>query len=488
MRSFRSLTSLTLSMLLLNACEVGPDYKRPKIDMPDLDTKEEISQFVSEKWWDVFQDATLSHLEELALKRNADLRQAIANIDEARAAAGIASSDLLPTLGMKGDGGKNYASARGKSYVPGLSSKRSAIDYTSAATVCYELDFFGKYRRANEAARAVLLSTRAARETVLLTVTADVAKSYFLLRSLDAKLAIARRTLKTRQESHQVYKSRFLNGYCTELDYLRIESDMLSVNTTVINLECELAKAETSMSVLIGSSPREMISRATAKDKAIERLQIPSSVPTGIPSDILARRPDILRAEAQLIAANAKIGEARAAHFPSISLTGIFGFESNSLASLFDTGSNMWNFGGAVNLPIFSGGKISSQEGVAKANYRKMLIAYEKSIQTAFKETLDALVSNRKNREIVVSRTRQVDALKRSYHIALKQKESGLIGLLDLLDVERGLLSAEMDLVGALQNQLGATVDLCKALGGGWKMPTIRDRMAKRRHRMYRHS
>jgi multidrug efflux system outer membrane protein len=474
-------------MLFLSACEVGPDYRRPKIDMPDLDTKEEISQFVSEKWWDVFQDATLNHLEELALKRNADLRQAVANIDEARAAAGVASSNFLPALGAKGEGGKSYASTRGKSYVPGLSSKRSAVDYLGTATASYELDFFGKYRRANEAARAILLSTRAAKETVLLAVTADVARAYFLLRSLDAKLAIAQRTLKTRQESRQVYKSRFLNGYCTEFDYLRIESDMLSVNTTVINLEAELAKAETSMSMLIGASPREMINRVTAKDKAIEKLKVPSQAPTGIPSDILARRPDILQAEAQLIAANAKIGEARAAHFPSISLTGIFGFESSSLTNLFSAGSDMWSFGGGVNLPIFSGGKISSLEDAAKAEYKKMLIAYEKSIQTAFKETLDALVSNRKNREIVVSRTSQVNALKKSYHIALKQKESGLIGLLDLLDVERGLLSAEMELVEALQNQLNATVDLCKALGGGWQISQIRRRINKKYHKM-RHS
>ncbi|MDR1375378.1 MAG: efflux transporter outer membrane subunit [Holosporaceae bacterium] len=470
-RSLRNLASVTLSVLLLSGCEIGPDYKRPKIDMPDLSAKEEVSQFISKKWWNVFEDSALNHLEELALKRNADLRQAIANVDEARAAVGISSADLLPTLGVKGEGVKNYISARGKSYMPGVSSKRNAVDYLGAASASYELDFFGKYRRADEVVRAILLSTRAARETVLLAVTADVAKVYFLLRSLDAKLAIAKRTLKTRQESNQVYKSRFLNGYCTELDYLRIESDMLSVNTTVINLESEVARAETLLSVLIGSSPKEMINRATSKDKAIEKLNIPSSVPTGIPSDILARRPDILQAEAQLIAANAKIGEARAAHFPSISLTGIFGFESNSLASLFDTGSSMWNFVGGISLPIFAGGRIASLEGVAKARYRKMLVAYEKSIQTAFKETLDALISNRKNREIVVSRTRQVDALKKSYRIALKQKESGLIGLLDLLDVERGLLSAEMELVGALQNQLNATVDLCKALGGGWKMP-----------------
>jgi multidrug efflux system outer membrane protein len=244
---------------------------------------------------------------------------------------------------------------------------------------------------------------------------------------------------------------------------------MSSVKTTVLGLESSLAKVENALSVLIGASPREMISRKTGKDQAIEKLRIPSSVPQGIPSDILTRRPDVLQAEGKLIAANAKIGEARAAYFPSISLTGAFGFESASLSNLFGNGSNMWSFGGGISLPIFSGGKIDAANKVAEANHRKILAEYEKSIQTAFRETLDALISNRKNREIVVSRTRQVNSLKRSYAIAKKQKEAGLIGLLDLLDVERGLLTTEMELVRALQDQLNAAVDLCKALGGGWR-------------------
>jgi multidrug efflux system outer membrane protein len=457
-------------LILLTACEVGPDYERPKINMPDLSAKEEIAEFVSEKWWSVFADSTLNKLEEQALKHNSDLKQAVANIEMAGAAAGIASADLFPSIGLSGDGNKTFVSKRGKAYIPGLSTERDTIDYMGTAAASYEIDFFGKYRRASEAARANLLSTRAAKGAVLLTVTADVAKTYFLLRALDAKLAVAKRTLRARQEACSVYKSRFKNGYCTELDYLRVNSEMSSVNTTVLDLESVLAKAETTLSVLIGANPREMIAKKTLKNQAIEKLRIPSNVPKGIPSDILARRPDVLQAEGQLMAANAKIGEARAAYFPSISLTGVFGFESNSLSSLFSSGSDMWKFGGGVSLPIFTGGKISSMNEAAEANYRKMLAVYEKSIQVAFKETLDALVSNRKNREIVVSRTRQVNSLNRSYYIAQKQKDAGLIGLLDLLDVERGLLQAEMELAGALQNQLNAVVDLCKALGGGWNI------------------
>ena len=470
MHRHKGVTALVLQMILLSGCSIGPDYKRPKIDMPDLSAKEEIKEFVRDRWWSVFHDVTLNNLEELATKHNSDLKQAIENVKIAREMAGIALADMIPTLGLSGEGSSAFASKKGKAYVPGSNAKRHATDYLGTAGMSYEIDFFGKFRRAGEAARANLLSTRAAKETVLLTITADVAKTYFQLRALDAKLAIAVRTLRTRQKTCDVYKSRFLNGHCAELDYLRVQSEMSSVKTTVLDLESSLAKVENALSQLIGASPRELITRKTAKDQAIEKLRIPSNVQQGIPSDILVRRPDILMAEGNLMAANAQIGVDRAAHFPSISLTGIFGFESKSLTSLFSTGSDTWNFKGGISLPIFSGGRINAQNKIAEANYRKMLIAYEGSIKTALRETLDALVSNRKSREIVISRTRQVNFLKKSHDIAKKQKEAGLIGLLDLLDVERGLLSTEMELVGALQNQLNAVVDLCKALGGGWNI------------------
>ena len=459
---------LTISAVMLAGCEVGPDYEPPKLDMPKLSDKEEMSIFKNQHWWSIFGVKTLNQLEEQALKHNADLKIAIANIDAAKAAAGIAQGDLLPQIAASGEGSKAYISAKGKNYVPGMTTKRNSTDYLGAVGMSYELDFFGKYRRANEAARAQLLATRAAKDAVFLTITSQVAKNYFLIRALDAKLAIARRTLSTRKQTYNVYKNRFKSGYCTELDYLRIESEMASVKTTVLSLEEALAKAETSMSVLLGCSPRLFMERKTSPDKAIERLKIPNRVPKGIPSDILNRRPDLLQAEGMLIAANAKVGEAKAAFFPSISLTGALGVESKTLGKLFTPGSDMWNFSGGINLPIFTGGKLSSMSDAAQANYRAALAAYEKAVQVAFKETLDALISNRKSRQIVQSRTRQVNALKRSYDIAKKQKNAGLIGLIDLLDVERGLLACEMNLTTALQDQLNAAVDLCKALGGGW--------------------
>lgn len=460
---------LAMPILILAGCEVGPDYERPKLAMPQLNEKEDLSIFKTEKWWSVFNIKTLDRLEEQALKNNSDLKQAIANIDMARAAAGIAQGDLLPQIAVTGEGTKAYISKNGKNYMPGLTQKRNSTDYLGAAGISYELDFFGKYRRATEAARAELLATRAAKDAIWLAVTSQVAKNYFLIRTLDAKLAIARRTYNSRLQTYNVYKSRFSSGYCTELDYLRIESEMDSVKATVLSLEEALAKAETSMSVLLGCNPREIMSRKTTPDQALERLRVPSKIPSGIPSDILSRRPDLLQAEGMLIAANAKIGEAKAAFFPSISLTGAFGYESLKLGHLFNSDSGMWTFNGGLNLPIFTGEKLTSMSEAAQANYRAALARYEKTVAVAFKEALDALVSTRKTKEIVVARNRQVNALKRSYDIARKQKDAGLIGLIDLLDVERGLLACEMDLATALQNQLNAVVDLCKAFGGGWK-------------------
>ncbi|GHU13828.1 RND transporter [Alphaproteobacteria bacterium] len=480
----RKLTGF-VSILLLTGCTVGPDYKPPKLDMPLVDAKsnaasQEVQKFLSEEWWTVFQDGTLDKLERLAIQRNASIKQAIENINEARAAAGVSEADFMPSITMKGSVDKVHPSHK---TATGATAKDS-LDYLGSASVSYEIDLFGQYRRANEAARANLLATRAAKEVVMLTITADVAKSYFLVRSLDAKLAIARRTLKSREESYLVHKSRFQNGYCTEFDCLRIESEMASVKTTVLDLEILLARAELALSILIGCSPREIMSRKITRGASLEKLRIPANIPDGVPSDLIARRPDIVQVEGQLIAANAQIGEALAKHFPSISLTSTFGFESKSLTSLFSDNSDMFKLGGALSLPIFNGGRVAANEEIAEIRYRKMLLNYAGAVKTAFREVLDSLVSRRKNSEIVVSRTRQVNALKKGYSIALAQKESGLIGMLDLLDVERGLLSAEMDLVGALQNHLNSVVDLCKALGGGWTKGKLNPNSA----RSYTHS
>lgn len=457
-------------LLLLEGCKVGPNYVKPKLDLPQTGAMadEEVSKFLMEGWWRIFKDPTLDDLEKQALKNNADIKQAIANISEAEAMAKVSFADYFPSIGLSAKGSQNRLSNAAAASQRGMIKR--ADDYVGTVGISYELDFFGKYRRADEVARANLLSSHAAKEVVLLAVTSEVAKTYFTLRALDAKLAIARRTLKTRQESYTVYKSRFENGYCTEFDYLRMKAEMESVRSTVLDLEIAAAKTENALSVLIGTSPRNMVSRKVTRASTLEKLKVPMVIPNGLPSNLLARRPDVVAAEGQLIAANANIGQAVAANFPTFSLTGAWGFEGGSLGRVFLPSNEMWNLGQTVTLPIFAGGKIKGGEDIAKARYKKALAVYEKTVSVAFRETLDALVSAKKSCEIVASRSRQVESLKKGYHIALIQKESGLIGLLDLLDVERGLLATEMELTTALQNKLNAIVDLCKSLGGGWNI------------------
>lgn len=458
-----------LGILALLGCEVGPDYKSPRISMPVLCNKKEIQKFLKEEWWKVFKDTLLDDLERRAIKNNLDLKKAIANVEEARSLAGVSKADLYPSVNAGAKASKTMNSQNSA-----LPLSRHVKDFTGTATAAYEIDFFGKYRRANEAARATLLATRAAKDAVLLSVTSEVAKTYFAILALHAKLAIARRTFKSREESYLVYKSRFKNGYCTELEYLRLEAEKDSVKTTVLSLESSLSKLETALSVLIGENPKQMIEEKKTYSAAVDRIRISTVVPSYIPSDFLMRRPDIIQAEGSLIAANAKIGEAMAMHFPSLSLTSNIGYESDLLGKLVRQGSDMFSLTGQLSLPIFSGFRIKYATKAAKARYQGMLATYIKTVQVAFKEALDAIVVNRKNREILNARKAQVKALQKSYSLARKQKEHGLIGLVDLLDIERNLLSAEMDLVSALETKLTGVVDLCKALGGGWSVEKLR--------------
>jgi len=458
---------LPLSLVVLTACEMSPRYMRPKTVMPKFDTKVDVSKFLQEKWWSIFNNDILNQLEERALKNNANLRQAIENIKIAEAQADIAFSNFSPSIGAVAGGTSTRISSTGNDYRAGMPT-RTANSYSAGLQASYEIDLFGKYQSASNEAKAILLSTKAAKQVVLLSVTSHVAKTYFLIRALESKLQIAQRTLKSRQETYDVYDQRFKNGYCTQLNFLRVKSELYSVKSTVLNLEKALSIAETSLSVLIGCNPREMYGWKLPEIKAVDRLKSDVAIPAGVPSDILARRPDVVAAEGQLMAANAKVGAAMSAHFPTFSLTGFLGFESKKLTTVFNPVSEMLNFGGNIALPLFTGGKIEASRDMAKAGYRKQLIAYKQAVRVAFKETLDALMSYHQDTEIVASRKNQVDALRRSYYIAKQQKDVGAIGLIDLLDVERGLLATEIELVEAQYSKMSSIIDVCKAFGGGW--------------------
>lgn len=446
-------------VLLLAGCLMGPNYKQPELDLPTGQAADNFSIFTNAQWWTVFDDEVLNQLETEALAYNKDLQAAVARVDEARAAVGIATADQLPSLSAAAQSGRAGSKA-------GSGESQS----TANVSVSFELDLWGKYRRLSEAARAQLLASEAARDTVRLTLTADVAKNYFALRMLDAQLEIAQRTLKARQENVRIYTSRYKNGYSTEVDLKRVEANMASVQAQEQQLRLKISQTETALSVLVGKSPRQIAEGATPRGKKLAEITLIPNVPEGLPSDLLARRPDVRSAEGSLIAANANIGAARAAYFPSIPLTASAGYASGALNNLFTGSSGVWAIGGQLLAPIFEGGKIRAQNKQAEAQYREMLATYEKTVQGAFKEALDALSANRINREIFESYNQQTVAMQRSYDLTKKQEDAGLIGVTDLLSVEENLLSAEMNLASARNDELAAVVNLSKALGGGWNV------------------
>ena len=450
--------NLFLIIIALCGCMMGPNYKQPDIALPSGGADKQVSAFTANNWWGVFDDSVLDALEQQALAYNQDLRAAMARVDEARADVNIARADQMPSLSASIQSGR-----QGNNVGSGQSTSQAEV------SASFELDLWGKYRRLSQAARAKLLASEAARDTVRLTLTADVANQYFALRMLDRQLEILQRTLQAREENIRIYEARYKAGYCTEVDLRRVQAAKDSVQAQMQQLSLQREQTETALSVLLGQSPREMIAQSIPRGKTLRELNLVPDVPVDLPSDLLKRRPDVQTAEEQLIAANADIGAARAAYFPSISLTGAAGFASGALTSLFTGGAGVWNIAGEALAPIFEGGKIRAQNKKAEAAYREQLANYTKTVETAFKEAYDALTANRINRDIFDSYLAQTQEMQRSYELTKKQEDAGLIGVTDLLDVEENLLSAEMNLSTARKNELSAVVNLCKALGGGWK-------------------
>lgn len=469
----RKINTFILISALLGGCSLADKYERPFMDLPDKTDDTILNKYARENWWEMFNDPTLNKLEDEAFKNNFDMKIAVARIDEARAMAGISKSALFPSVNLSGQASRTHVSSntymmRAIGDIGGFSNNQN--DFSVGPSVSYEIDLFGKIRNSNNAALYNLLSTKLAKDVTYISLSSEVAKLYFTLITLDEKVKIATRTLESRQKTYNIYKDRFKTGYCTELELLRIEAEMTSVECMLQQVKSALAKTETSLAVLIGRSPREIVTQKTKRLKTIHEISFLDMRPKNIHSDLINRRPDIASAEAALMAANANIGAARAAFFPSIRLTGSTGVESSSYKDLFGYMSGSWLFAGNITAPIFNAGKIKYNIEAAKAKYDQALFWYKKTVQLAFKEVRDAVKINNYTRKILLSKVRQKNALKRSFEIAYQQKESGLIGLVDLLDVERNFLAAEIDQAEASLNMLCSVVDLCKSLGGGWKI------------------
>ena len=456
---------------VLSGCMVGPDYQRPALPSPAVfrDTAApaappDPTSLGDLQWFEVFKDDQLQALIQAALVANYDLRDAVARVNEAHANLGITRSEQFPTITASADTTTVRLSKNGLTPVPANVNRDRTVGGVVLNLLSFEVDVWGRLRRATEAARAQVLAAEDTRQTVLTTLVSDVATAYFDLLELDKELEIAQRTLASRQDSLRLIQVRQQGGIATLLDVRQGEQLVYSAAAVIPDTERLIEQTENQIRLLLGQPPGDV-----PRGQPLTAQVQPPAVPPGLPSALLERRPDIRAAEQTLIAANANIGGAKAAYFPTISLTGLLGYESNQLSSLFKGASSKWQFVPQVTQPIFTAGRITSQVHLAEAQQQSALIQYEKAIQTAFREVSDALVQYRRVKEIRTQQALLVTALRDRSQLAYMRYRGGVDTLLNALDADRDLFDAELSLAQTERNELLALVQLYKALGGGWQ-------------------
>ena len=446
-------------------CMVGPNYHRPAVPTPGVyrDLSEnphaqvQASSFADLHWWQVFQDPQLQELIRTALKENYDLQLATERISAARAQVTITRSSLFPQVGAN----SNFAGGKDPT------SQATYNILTLTADAAFQLDLFGRLRRATEASRAQLLATEDARDTVVLTLVSDVASDYFTLLELYLELQITRDTVKTQEDSVKLTRLRLDHGLATKLDVLQAQQVLDTANAEVPDLERQIGQEEDAISILLGHYPESV-----RRGLPLAEQPLPPEVPPGMPSTLLERRPDIRQVEQNLITANAEIGVARAAFFPQISLTGsgggAFG-RSSLLTGLMSSQTGIWSYGAQVSQPIFTGGALRGNLRLAESEQRQELIAYKQVIQLSFRDVSDALIGYQKLHQVRVAQEITVKDLQDSVDTSLRRYRGGITTYLEVLDGQRSLFTAELTLAQARGNEYQSLVQLYKALGGGWQ-------------------
>jgi NodT family efflux transporter outer membrane factor (OMF) lipoprotein len=464
--------SLFTGFFVLTGCVVGPNYVRPSIAPPEafrapgpLPPSSDPS-FADLKWFAVFRDDQLQKLIRTALDRNYDLLQAVARVDEARAHLGIARSQQFPNFGAGDAVDINRLSRDGATVLSPqiLPSQNRTFGQASLQLLSFEIDIWGRLRRATEAARANVLSSDENRKAVITTLVSDVATAYLTLRELDYALVISRRTLENREEFLQLTRSRQTGGVGTLLDLRQAEQLVYTAAESIPSLEQQMEQTENHLHLLLGDNPGP-IERGL---ELTEQKFVPE-VPAGLPSALLERRPDIRAAEQDLIAANAEIGVARAAYFPQLSLTGALGGQSTQLTSLFAAPHSVFSLTPQLAQPIFTAGRLKSQVRAAQAEKDRLVAVYEKTIRIAFSEVSDALIAHTRVRASREKQELLVSALRDRLRLAYLRYRGGVDTQLNALDADRDLFQAELDLAQLRLQELLSAVQLYKALGGGWQ-------------------
>jgi multidrug efflux system outer membrane protein len=446
-------------------CKVGPNYRRPTVQTPTEyrelkdgpQVQPQVASYADLPWWQVFQDPKLQELIRMALQQNYDLQLATERINAGRAQVQITRSNLFPQVQGNGDfsGGKEH----------NFQTKFNFLTLTGDAA--FQLDFFGKLRRATEASRAELLATEDARQTVILTLVSDVASDYFALLQLDLQLQITKDTVKTQEDSVKLTQLRVDHGVATKLDVLQAQQVLDTANAQIPDLERQIAQEENAISILLGNYPQ-----AVPRGQTLVEQVLPPDVPPGLPSSLLERRPDIREAEQILVAANAQIGVAKAQFFPQIALTGSGGGSfgrSSAFSGLMSSQLGIWSYGAQVSQPIFTGGALRGNLRLAESQHKQALISYRQAIQHAFGDASDALIGYQKNHEVRVRQEQTVADLQESVRLSVMRYKGGTTTYLEVLDGQRSLFSAELVLAQARGTEYQSLVQLYRVLGGGWQ-------------------
>ena len=457
------LMTFSFCMLLLAGCAVGPDYRRPMVDTPASWRIEEreAKDVANTAWWQQFDDPVLNDLILIVLRENKDVKIAAGRVEEFMGRYGVTRAAFFPQMTASGSAlRQGFSDITNPLPSPTLDNPGSF--YQTFLNASWQVDLWGQLRRATEAARADLLSTDEARRGVILTVVTSVAIAYTDLLDLDKQLEIAERTAKARENSFNLFTLRFGRGLISELELRQSESEYLSARATIPFLQKLIVQQEDALSVLLGRNPGPI-----PRGKQIDDLVLPA-VPAELPSNLLEKRPDIRQAEQDLIAANARIGVAKALYFPSIFLTGSYGVASRDLSLLFTAPAKAWTYAVPATMPIFTGGAIAGQVKVAESVQQETLFRYQKAIQQAFREVDDALIDQSKSREQLGVQRDQVEALRIYARLAELRYDNGYTSYLEVLDAQRSLFQGELLYAQTQGTLFRALVNLYKSMGGGW--------------------
>jgi multidrug efflux system outer membrane protein len=453
--------SLTMGFLLLTSCIVGPDYQRPPTDTEDrfrmAEGPSDLPSLANLPWWELLRDEQLQQLIRVALAENKDLQRAVATIDDFRARALIAQTDYLPQI----TAAANAPAGRSAVFLfPGFASP---FNYYLLGNLSWEVDLWGRIRRANEAARADLLSKEENRRAVSIQLVSAVAEAYFTLLQFDLQLDIAEHTLQSWEESVRIAQARLRQGMTSKLDADQFEAERASAAARTAELHRQMVQAENHLSVLLGRKPF-----AVARGRALDRQVMPPEVPAGLPSELMQRRPDLLVAERQLAAVTARIGAAKAERFPRITLTGLAGLAHPELSLIFTEASSFGVAGAGLAAPLLNAQILGFQQEAVEAQSREVLAQYQQAVLTAFREVEDALIAVRTARLQSDAQQQQVTALQSALKLAELRYRGGLANYLDVLVARRSLFDVELALASTRRLQLASVVQLYKALGGGW--------------------